>query len=94
MHSALPHVTVKRTASDGSKVDRTCPPCLPDYQQFMRGVDRGDQLEGYYSSGRLSVKWWKRVFTYIIEASILNAYIIDAYRDIPPGYTVGNPKIK
>ena len=91
MHRALPLETVERTASDGSKVDRACPACLPDYQKFMRGVDRGDQLEGYYSSGRRSVKWWKRVFTYMIEASILNAYIIDAYRPLPPGYCSGPP---
>ena len=25
-----------------------CPPCVPDYQQFMRGVDVGDQMMGYY----------------------------------------------
>ena len=37
-------------------------------------------MEGYYYSGRRSVKWWKRVFTYIIEASILNAFVLDAYR--------------
>ena len=82
MHCARPHVTVSRTNPDGSKEDRACPPCLPDYQRYMRGVDRGDQLEGYYNSGRRSVKWWKRVFTYIVEASILNAYVLDAYR--PP----------
>ena len=84
MHCAKPHVTVLRTNPDGSRVNRNCPPCLPDYQQFMRGVDRGDQLEGYYNSGRRSVKWWKRVFTYIVEASILNAYVLDAYRPRPP----------
>ena len=82
MHCAEPNETVSRTAPGGRKVDRACPSCLPDYQKFMRGVDRGDQLEGYYSCGRRSEKWWKRVFTYIIEASILNAYILDAYR--PP----------
>ena len=82
MHCAKPHVTVSRTNTDGSRENRNCPPCLPDYQQFMRRVDRADQLEGYYNSGRRSVKWWKRVFTYIIEVSILNAYVLDAYR--PP----------
>ena len=37
-------VTVKRTSQDGSRNDVPCPPLLPDYQQYMRGVDRGDQL--------------------------------------------------
>ena len=80
MHCAKPHTTVKRTAHDGRKEDRECPPCVPDYQKYMRGVDRGDQLVGYYNSGRRSVKWWRRVFTFIVEASILNAFILDGFR--------------
>ena len=43
---------VKRKNPDGSKIDIICPPLLPDYQQYMRGVDRGDQLVGYYNIGR------------------------------------------
>ncbi len=55
-------VTVKRKEPDGSTVDRNCPPCLPDYQAYMRGVDRGDQSRCYYSVGRRSQKWWRRVW--------------------------------
>ena len=29
-------VTVKRKNPDGSRTDVTCPPLLPDYQQYMR----------------------------------------------------------
>ena len=42
----------------------------------MRGVDRGDQLIGYYNIGRRSRKWWKRVFGYVVEVAALNAYVI------------------
>ena len=56
-----------------------CPPCLPDYQAYMRGVDRGDQLVGYYNLGRRSKKWWKRVLYYIIEVAALNAYVLDKH---------------
>lgn len=84
MHRAKPHATVRRRGPEGRREDKECPPCLPDYQKYMRGVDRGDQLQSYYYSGRRSVKWWKRVFTYIIEASALNAYILDGYRLPPP----------
>jgi hypothetical protein len=69
--------TVKRKTVTGDREDVVCPPLLPDYQEFMRGVDRGDQLIGYYNVGRRSVKWWKRVFSYLIETSILNAYVLD-----------------
>ena len=32
--------------SDGTRVDVECPPLLPDYQAFMHGVDRSNQLIG------------------------------------------------
>ena len=50
-------VTVRRKNPDGSTIDVPCPPLLPDYQQYMRGVDRGDQLIGCYNIGRRSKKW-------------------------------------
>ncbi len=65
---------VKRTTLDGSRIWVTCPPLMPDYQRCMGGVDRGDQLIACYNLGRRSKKWWKRVFSYLLETSILNAY--------------------
>ena len=41
------NVTVKRKSLNGTRVDVTCPPCLPNYQQYIKGVDRGDQLVTY-----------------------------------------------
>ena len=41
-------VTVKRRKIDGTQDDISCPPLLTDYQAYMRGVDHGDQLIGYY----------------------------------------------
>ena len=69
--------TVKRRQKDGSIINRPCPPLLPDYQAFMRGADRGDQLESYYNVGRRSTKWWRRVFFYLLECCALNAYVLD-----------------
>ena len=70
-------VYVKRRTSDGSLVDLKCPPCLPDYTAFMRGVDRADQMQSYYNVGRRSKKWWRRVFFYIVECCILNSFVMD-----------------
>ncbi len=61
--SSLP-TTVLRTQGTGSRIAVDCPPCLPDYQKYMHGVFRGDQMIGYYNIGRRSKRWWKRVFTY------------------------------
>ena len=71
--------TVKRRQIDGTQVDVECPPLLPDCQAFMRGVDRYDQLIGLYNIGRRSKKWWKRVFSHILECAILNAYVLDSH---------------
>ena len=45
-------ITAKRREKDGTQKDVECPPCLPDYQKFMRGIDRGDQMMRYYNAGR------------------------------------------
>ena len=43
----------------------------------MRGVDRGDQLQNYYNVGRKSRKWWRRIFFYCIEVTILNSFCLE-----------------
>ena len=47
---------VKRHGLDGTQQDIACPPVLPDYQEFMRGVNCGDQLRTYYNIGPRSRK--------------------------------------
>jgi hypothetical protein len=74
-NGALPSVT--RVARDGTATEVPCPPAEVDYVINMRGVDRADQMVGLYNSGRKSVKWWKRIFFYILEVSINNARILE-----------------
>ena len=59
---------------DGSRIDVVCSPLLPDYQKYMRGVDRGDQLVGYYNEQKMVEK----VFSHLIECSLLNVYVLDS----------------
>ena len=80
MHRAEPSdgiSTVARRNEDGTSANIPCPPLLDDYVTYMRGVDRGDQMISLYNLGRRSKKWWKRVFYYIIECAILNAYLLE-----------------
>ena len=53
-----------------------CPPCVPDYQQYMRETDVGDQMMGYYQVGGRSLKRWKRGFWYLLDVALLNTYIV------------------
>ena len=43
----------------------------------MNGCDRLDQLASYYINiARKTIKWWKRIFQWLIEIVQVNAYII------------------
>ncbi len=64
---------VKRRQADGSQADVSCPPCLPDYQKYMRGVDKGN----YYNIGRKSRKWWHHIFVYCLEVCIMNYFCME-----------------
>ena len=42
----------------------------------MGGVDRMDQMLVYYSIGRKTIKWYRRVFWRIIDLTLINAFIL------------------
>ena len=42
----------------------------------MSGVDKLDQMMAYYSFLHKSVKWWRKVFFWVLEAAVVNSYII------------------
>ena len=44
---------------------------------LMNGCDRADQMTGYYNIyQRKTVKWWKKLFYFMIEATQTNACIL------------------
>ena len=42
----------------------------------MLGVDKLDQLISYYSFLHKSIKWWRKIFFWILEVAVINSYII------------------
>ena len=52
------------------------PDIISSYNQHMGGVDHMDQLLVYYTAGRKTMKWYKRIFWRIIEMSIVNVFIL------------------
>ena len=52
------------------------PHVISDYNAFMGGVDLADQVMCYYSIGRKSMKWQRRVLWRMLDHVITNAYII------------------
>ena len=55
--------TVLRRQQDGTRVSVT----------FMGGVDRGDQLRGYYLCRTKSRKFYKYIFYFLFDVAITNA---------------------
>ena len=45
-------------------------------QRTHGGVDRGDQLRGYYSCRTKSRKFYKYIFTFLLDVAITNAFIL------------------
>ena len=52
------------------------PAAVHDYNQRMRGVNRMDQMVAYYSFGRKSIKWWRKVFFWMVEVMVNNGHIL------------------
>lgn len=55
---------------------REKPLVIDRYNQSMGGVDKADQYGCYYSFGRRSIKWWRKLMFWLLEVSIVNAYIL------------------
>ena len=75
-------VDVKRKQKDGTRLSVTCPKPVFEYTQHMGGVDRFDQRRSMYSVRRRSRKWWMRLLYFVIDAAVVNAYIL--YNSVHP----------
>ncbi|CAB3262494.1 unnamed protein product [Arctia plantaginis] len=73
--------TCRRTQKDGSKSDVSCPIGILEYTKRMGGVDRFDQKRGTYSISRRSKRWWMRIFYFLVDSAITNAYIMYTQND-------------
>lgn len=53
------------------------PEMVSCYNDRMGGVDRFNQLLGYYSIvRRKTYKWWKKIFFWLLEAFLVNSFIL------------------
>lgn len=76
MHNPENSSTVERKDKCGNKQTVTCPTPVSDYNMYMGGVDRFDQLMQVYSISWKSRRWWMKIFYYLLDASIVNSYIL------------------
>ncbi|CAG5026014.1 unnamed protein product [Parnassius apollo] len=52
------------------------PKVLAEYNKYMSGIDRQDQMLSYYPCERKTLRWYKKLFVHILQMQVLNAYII------------------
>ncbi len=52
------------------------PEMVEQYNMYMGGVDKADQLLSYYGFSHHTVKWWRRAFFHLFDTAIVNAYIL------------------
>lgn len=56
--------SVQRKQHDGTVIPVTCPESIILYNKFMGGVDRGDQIRGYYRCRVKSRKFYKYIYIF------------------------------
>lgn len=67
---------IKRTQKNGTKKEMYCPLAIKKYTEYMGGVDLFDHYRASYPLGKKSRKNWHRIFWFLLEASVINSYII------------------
>ena len=69
---------VRRKKPDGSAVRYPCPLSVHLYNKYMGGVDLADAMRRDYSTSRKSkYKWYMRLFWFLLDTCIVNAYILE-----------------
>lgn len=71
-------VTKRRRTSSvpGGFEEISKPVAVEEYNHFMGGVDKMDQLLSYYGFSRRTFKWWRKAFFNLFDMAIINAYIL------------------
>ena len=75
-HSPSDFGVVNRRAANNPRSQVDVPQVVSDYQKHMKGVDLCDQLVSYYMAPHKSLKWWRRLFFYFTQVSMINAHIL------------------
>ena len=52
------------------------PKTISNYNKYMNGVDRSDQMLATNNVSRKSMKWWKTLFFHLIDIAVVNGFIL------------------
>ena len=71
--------SVLRKSKDGNRTEISCPQAIALYNKYMGGVDRNDQIRGYYPVRMKGRKFYRYIFWFIFDVAITNAYFLCRY---------------
>ena len=84
LYSANDQVTCKRrTKQHGVYSELTLPQPLAihEYNQYMNGVDRSDQMLTCHNVSKKCRRWWKTLFFHLIDIGVVNGFLLfQSYR--------------
>ena len=75
-------LNAKRTQKDGTSALVECPQSVVEYTKRMGGVDRFDRSRGHYSVSHKARRWWIRIFYFLLDTAVVNAFIL--YQSVHP----------
>ena len=70
---------LRRVEGQADKVERESPLVGEHYNGLMGGTDLNDFLRSIYTTARISKKWWKCLFFWCMDASMINAFVLHKY---------------
>ena len=79
--------TVRRKEEDETYIEVPTIPAVTLYNKYMGGVDRSNQMRQYYETSRRAKKWWRYLFWFCLDVTIVNAHILMQIGDNHPHLT-------
>ena len=79
--------TARRKQKDGTYIEVPTIPVVMLYNKYMGGVDHSDQMRQYYETSRRAKKWWRYLFWFCLDVTIVNAHILMQIADNHPHLT-------
>lgn len=72
-----PILTVKRwDRKQHMHIDVQCPAIVSEYNYHMGGVDKFDMLAALYPVDHKSVKWYRRIFLWVLSVATINGWLL------------------
>ena len=91
---SLSAITRRKKNGHGETEQIVKPICVTEYNQYMSGVDRLDQMISYYPFTRKTMKWPKKVFFYLLEVSLWNSFVLYKAKNIQAKLTLRSFHLK